>query len=393
MEFLEKISKPILIILSVFFSFVIIGYIYLSSPFGEDKVPTAVTSTYVTYVTNPQTGEELPFMEAQYFSGESGSGKEMIEVRFNVYSGINMTAIYSRGFQMINGSVYYYDTYDSVSFETGNEYQWGEQLLTEINGELYGIALDGTYTAIDAGKVAGNILLGPVWWLFDGFYDIESEFNYTIKDFLNVMKNIIKSNSNGSGQSTLPLVDLETYIHVYEAGTDNKLSNEQLGERGIQYSYFTVDANFSKNGVLWADQSLFGSIAGDSNYNASEVEHDKDYWQAKSQLYLNLNDFNRRDSLTEGTYIYLTSDLINKLNQYKDIDIYIDIDIDISDTSVLGFDDFALLGLNNIKEIEITSSIQKEFILKTNCLNETNIDIEDIKINNITLVDKTGGES
>ena len=171
----------------------ILGNLYFNT-LGEDKVPSAVTSTYVTYVTNPQTGEEVPFMEAQYFSGEYGTGKEMIEVRFNVYSGVNMTAIYSRGFQMIDNEVYYYDTYDSTSFETGNEYQWGEQLLTEIDGQLFGIALDGTYTAVDAGQVAGNILLGPAWWIFEGFYDVEKEYNYTIEDFLNVMKNIIKSN-------------------------------------------------------------------------------------------------------------------------------------------------------------------------------------------------------
>lgn len=390
MEFIEKLTKPILIILSIFFSFVILGYIYFITPLGEDKVPSAVTSTYVTCVTNPQTGEELPFMEAQYFSGDYGTGKEMIEVRFNVYSGINMTAIYSRGFQLIDNRVYYYDTYDSVSFETGNEYQWGEKMLTEINGELFGIALDGTYTAVDAGKVAGNVLLGPAWWLFEGFYNIESEYNYTITDFLNVMKNIIKSNSNGSGKSTLPLVDLETYIHVYDASTDNKLSNEQLGERGIQYSYFTVEANYSKSGVLWADQSLFGSIAGDPDYNATDVEHDKNYWQASSSVYLTVDNMGQRESTIEnGNYLYLSPDQINKLNQYRDIEIIIN--IDLSNKNIIGFDAFALAGLKNIKEINIISNTRKTFDLQTNCLQNTNFSVDKINTTNVTLINNTGG--
>lgn len=387
MENIKKITTPIILILTILFSFVIFGYIYFTTPLGEDKVPSAVTSTYVTYVTNPQTGEEVPFMEAQYFSGEYGTGKEMIEVRFNVYSGVNMTAIYSRGFQMIDNEVYYYDTYDSTSFETGNEYQWGEILLTEIDGELFGVALDGTYTAVDPGKVAGNILLGPIWWIADGFYDVESEYNYTIEDFLNVMKNILRSNSNGSGKSTMPLVDLETYIHIYEAGTDNKLSNEQLGERGIQYSYFTVEANYSRNGVLWADQSLFGSIAGDSNYNSTEVDNDKNYWQATSVINLTLNDFTKRDT-SDGYYIHLSAVLINKLNQYSDVELVVNIEVD---DKLLGFDDFALIGLKNISQINITASTSRNFILRNGCLQNTGVEVKDINTNNIILVDNTGG--
>ena len=204
------------------------------------------------------------------------------------------------------------------------------------------------------------------------------------------MKNIIKSNSNGSGISTLPLVDLETYIHVYEAGTNNKLSNEQLGERGIQYSYFTVEANYSKSGVLWADQSLFGSIAGNSDFNATEVEHDKNYWQANSVINLDTSDFEQRDSAVEdGYYLYLSPVDINKLNQFRDIEIIID--IDLNGSNILGFDSFALSGLKNIKEINITSDTDKTFKLQTQCLDKTNFSVSNIKTSNVDLIDNTGG--
>lgn len=385
---MEKQTKSsmlnvILLIITFFFLMSSVLNLYFNT-LGKDKIPTAITSTYVTTVTDPQTNEELPFIEAQLYSNEAKNGKEMVEIKFNCYSGPDMQAIYARGFQMIDNKIYYYDTYDSVSFETGNAYKWGEPLLTEIDGELFGVALDGTYTDISAGKVLGNIFLGPAYWLATGsFYDVESQYNYTIKDFMNVIKRILRSNSEGTGESILPLVDMETYMGVYEANSEQKLSKEELGKRGISYSYFTVKANYSKSGVLWSEQSMFKIVAGKNDYNASNITNKKEYWTSNSVVNITEELFGTRET-TEGKFLYLSTTTINEINMYSDIDVYVEINLD-NLTNVIGFDYFALSNLNSIKAITITSSTASTFIVKNSAFDSTNFDIENIITENVVL--------
>ena len=79
--------------------------------FGKEFVPNAITSTYVSTVTNPQNGEELTFMEVNYYEYKNKSntdletyakgGLEVVELRINSYSGTDRQAIYSRGYQLI----------------------------------------------------------------------------------------------------------------------------------------------------------------------------------------------------------------------------------------------------------------------------------------------------
>lgn len=384
----KSIFNIFLLIITAFFLMSTILNLYFNT-LGEDKVPVAVTSTYVTTVTDPQTNEELPFMEAQLYSNEAKNGKEMVEVKFNCYSGVDMQAIYARGFQMIDNKIYYYDTYDSVSFESGNAYKWGEPLLTEIDGELFGVALDGTYTDISAGKVAGNILLGPVYWLATGtFYEVESEYNYTIKDFMNAIKRILRSNSEGTGENILPLVDMETYLGVYEANSEQKLSKEELGKRGISYSYFTVKANYSKSGVLWAEQSMFKSVAGKNDYNASNITNKKEFWTSNSVVNITEDLFETRE-ITEGNLLYLSSITINEINMFSNIDVYVDINLD-NVSNVIGFDFYALANLKKIKEVKITSSTPITFVIKSSAFDTTNFNPENIITQNVTLTFEGG---
>ena len=138
-----------LVVVTIFFTFMS-GVLLYYKTLGKDKVPSAITSTYATTVEDPQTGEQLPTIEANYYSNRNGKGYEVIELLFNCYSGISKQAIYSRGFQLVinedGTKLYQYNRYDGVNFETGHEYEWGDKMIIDINGTTYAVALDGEYS-------------------------------------------------------------------------------------------------------------------------------------------------------------------------------------------------------------------------------------------------------
>ena len=95
-----RIVNIALVVVTVFLT-LMSGVLLYYKTIGKDKVPSAITSTYATTVEDPQTGEQLPTIEANYYSNRNDNGYEVIELLFNCYSGISKQAIYSRGFQLV----------------------------------------------------------------------------------------------------------------------------------------------------------------------------------------------------------------------------------------------------------------------------------------------------
>ena len=144
MEIAKKIFNIVLIILTAIMVFASCMYVYYSY-WGKDKLPTGITSTYATTITDPQTGKVLPTLQANYYENKNGIGKKVVEFRINCYSGVAKQAIYARGFQLVyddNGkaTLYRYDSYDGKSFETGHEYTWGDKMYIDIDGTTYAVA-------------------------------------------------------------------------------------------------------------------------------------------------------------------------------------------------------------------------------------------------------------
>lgn len=382
---LYKILMSFYIILVIIMTLVDLTWIYFAT-IGKDKLPQAVTSTYVTYVTDPHTQEQLPFLQANYYANNNGSGYEMVELRINAYSGTDRQAIYSRGFQMlyvptdeetITPVVYAYDSYDGVSFVSGHEYEWGDIFITEINGETYGVAFDGTYQ-----KYVTNV--GKAIWygisgLFTGWdgkpesYMSVETYQYTWEDFMTYIKNMVRSSSNGTGDGTIPLADLASYLSVYEYDEESgQFAGEPMGKNTLTNSYFTCETHFDNRGVEFAQQSMFSSVAGDSQFNISGIDLDVDYWQSEVINTLTLEDFEKRYSqVNQGNFIYLHNTTITnflKTGNQQVVNVYINLD----DTdNIIGIDNYAFDGLN-IGKIEIYSSTQKDFTLLTNALANCN---------------------
>lgn len=389
-----NIMIVIITIIALFFT---IFYIYYKT-WGKDKVPTSLTTTYVTTVIDPQTNEEKPFIEVNVMSNAVGNGQEMVEVLFNSYTGTDKQAIIGMGLQYINGKIYYYNrTNDGTGFipvvDEDEQFNQKEDIfLTDINDQLFAIKIDGSYErGLNFGEWMGAVFGTPVLKWFTGGVPTTITEEYTLEDFMKALERTIVSNSNDTGNGILPLVEMSTYLSIYDATTNEQISNQELGEYGLKSSYFTIQYSYSKSGVNWAKQSLFGSVAGDGDYNNSTVDPNKDYWQATSRVELNIENFEKRTSALDGKdYLYLTPETISKMNLNTAVEVYININLD--DTNIGGFDYYALTNLKNIKEIQITSSVEKSFKILNDALLKTGISNEDIVTSNVIIESEVANE-
>lgn len=392
-----RIINIVLIVLSLIGASVTGLLIYYKTA-GKDKIPQAITSTYVTQLTNPNTGEKLSAIEASYYQNKNNKGYEVIELLFNSYSGVNKQAIYSRGFQLVykdknNPTLYYYDRYDGVSFETGHEYKFGDKMIIDINGESYAIALDGKYTTskvvLNTQKLARSILCAGFNFILEDtsmYYEKLEEHEYTFEDLLVKIGSIIKSSSNNTGDSIIPLIDLGDFLHVYELDSNGVPKGEPIGDDSLKNSYFTMDTHYDTRGMVWSKQSMFNSVSYDSNFNISGLTDITDYWKSTAQIILTEDDFIPR-SVNNG-YYSLSLDKVTELKKYDSVDIVVDFNIDnIDNVEVLGFDYYAFYGLE-LKELNISSSNVVEFELLLDCLKDSGINT--INTENIILINNSG---
>lgn len=395
-----KVFNIILVILTILMAFPILFNIYLQI-WGKDLLPTGVTSTYVTTVKDPQTSEEKEFIEASYYANYNGKGNEVVELLFNGYSGVDKQAVYSRGFQLVinadgSNNLYYYDKYQGVSFETGHEYKWGNPIFVDIDGETYAVKLDGQYTvtsySIDWAEIVRTWCCLGLNYLFEkpswNNTNVDT-YSYTVEDLMLKIKSIIKSSSNNTGMSVIPLIDLGDFLHVYELDEEGAVSNESIGADNIKNSYFTMKTFYDRRGITIASQSMFKSVAYDSDYNVSGLLTDVEYWQVGSKYVVTEEDFTVRET-SKGNYYYLSYDKMSEIKDYSNLDINVVFDIDrLNDDNLLGLDYSALMGIK-VKSLTISGTGNISFELLENSLKNTSL----TSINhssNIKIINKNSG--
>lgn len=394
---MKRVFNISLVIVTFLSLAVSIAYVYYRT-IGKDSLPGAITSTYSTLVVDPYTGEELSAIESNYYANKNGQGYEVVELLFNAYSGISQDAIYSRGFQLVdNGKddpkLYYYDRYDGVSFETGHEYSWGDKMLISIDGKPYAVALDGTYTtsetSFDGLKVARTFYFAGLNLIFEGtsFNKVSvTTHKYTFNDLLIKVKSIIKSSSNGTGKSVIPLIDLGDFLHIYDVDDNGVISSEPIGKNTLINSYFTMDTNYDTRGLTVSEQSLFNSVEYNSNFNISGLLDSVDYWKSESVVTISEDDFVARVT-ADGNYYSLSLDKFKELNAYRNVAIDVKFNVSNIDEKVLGFDSFCFMGLK-LNSLSVYSSSNQDFVLLVDSLKDTGL--KNIVTKNINIIDVGG---
>lgn len=407
-----EIFKKILNFVLVFCAIVgcIFDVVYIYNIVNDKGLFTFSTATYATSVVDPLTGEELSPFTVTYYEDYNNIGKEVVEFRVNCYSDINKTAIYKRGYQLIinnDGSteLYYCDSFGDMSWGSMNKYdetnddgQNKNFWYIDINGDIYAVRLDGSYEYVSdvtysLGQFASTFfgsLFGVEDWID---YTVHySTHYYTMSELMLEFKKLLKSCSYGTGEYTMPLVDLGNFLHIYEV-KDGIVSDTPIGNGGLINSYFAIDCKYERRGITYADQSMFGSVAGDSNFNVTGIDFDANYWQVTQEYVLTEEDFidgERYSNVDNGYYYALTAEKINELKNYKDIEIIINFDCSkLENKNVLGFDYYALNGLK-ISELNISNSVNKEFILQVGSIKDTGIEV--INLHNVTINNLSGTE-
>lgn len=412
-----KIFNFALVIVTMIMTFASGVLIYYKT-LGKNTLPTGVTSTYATTVMDPQSGEVKPVIEANYYANKNGTGYQVFELVFNCYSGIGKQAIYSRGFQLvydkdlniipytyeventtIKSDIYQYNKYGNVAFETGHDYKWGDPMIIDIDGKTYAVKLDGQYQVsrkrVDAAKIARTIGFMGLNLFFEGneFEHTEIKtYNYTFKDLLIKVGQIIKSCSNGTGDSVIPLIDLGDFLHVYNVDDNGQIAGEPLGKYTLQNSYFTMATHYDNRGMVWSKQSLFESVAGNNQFNISGINEDVDYWQDKTQYTITEKDFTARYVNSEnGFYYSLSTEKMNEIKNFDNTEVIIDFDVSkFSNVNVLGFDYYALYGIK-VKTLKISNNSPREFKLLVSSLKDTGLTAESIITQNITINNVSSG--
>lgn len=396
-----RIFRVLGVILLIVDIFSILFWIYFKT-LGKEFVPTAVTSTYVTMVNDPMTGEELPFMEANLYEYRNDSndqqhenGVAVLELKINSYSGTDKQAIYARGYQAILDNtlniseIYCYDSYDGVSFlsakQLEDDYVDDKTYITDIDGETYGVRLDGTYTEYEPS------FLKSTWWVISGLFTgwrkdymerthVVYEVQYTMRDFMQYLVTMVISSSNGTGESVIPLADLGNYFSVYKE--ENAQFTTEVAFNTENNSYFTIATDYDRRGMTSYKQSLFKSVAGDSSFNLTGIPEDTDYWKDITTIELTEANFIKRE-VDDMTYITLNIERVLRLNDTEDITIEISINAD----KVNGIDYYGLCGLQKISKIYIYSSSSARFYLLDSSLDDTEVNTSDILTSNVTLID------
>lgn len=389
----KTIIDIVLILLASIFIALDICYVYMRF---IQELPITFSGAFISQQEDPSSGKVYPMLDIVYYSNQDGRGKELLDVSLNGYSESSYQTIYSRGFQLVDGVIYPYESNNGQSWqasslwqhsvydEEGNKVIQGDLLNVKIDNENYAIALDGRYSeyveSFDFWQSIGNGFkaIFTDWGMFDRrdpwFEYYEVYHYYTFEDFLEYCKTLAKSLSTGYGDTYIPAIDLGDFFGLYKVDDNGRYENVISYEAINQTRYyFDAQIHYDYRGVQYAKQSLFGSVAGDSEYNTGGVI-DTNYWQISPVIKLGADDFEFRTSNAEGgDLISLKSSKLYEINSYSrgvECDLIINLD---ELENVVGLDWYAFDGVN-LKNLVITSSSFRTFVLNPYSLNNVSLD-------------------
>ncbi len=328
--------------------------------------------------------EERYFMEASYFSNAKNNGIELQELKYNYFTGFDLTQnqYRSTGMQYIgdfetymktvnsdneaNSRVldefYYYDTTNGLTW-SGFKGQYGsvattlnrdEQFIIKIDNKPYSIQLTGKY------DLYGRFL-GFLWTVKTGtvYFDYGDVFDCVFK--------AIKSNDKGYGDYYITL-DLSQYFNIREYDTESKkFKTDNVTD--IIKNYAVLKFHYDENGAKNSTQSLFGIIECNSKYDLVEDKVDTTYWQERMLYSLTEKDFTYRYSDTyKGYFASLNLDTKKLFAEMPRTKVNISIDLQseylkANKINIVGFD---YNGLENfeIDTLQITGESQTFYMLE-----------------------------
>lgn len=373
---------------------VLVGWLIYYYMFLVDNV--VVVANFVDSASYAE--DETFFIEMNYFGNEKNNGEQVFEIKLNYYiepdvpvkdeeGNYSEKYIYSSGAQFnaddfvlesetLLGwwqntdqyrlkNVYYYDKdAGNNGFKSTEELSKQDQWIWDVDGQLCLLQMKGktfNYT-------------GTLGW--------NCYFNYDASALIFTMYNLAKSMPDGQ---SVKMINLSQYFHLLEQDSDGKFTNEITDDNVLEEkTYVNIKINKSNNGMISAEQSLFKSYYGDSDWTFDGSEESQTYWVDETIYNIGLQDF-RYSLVKNSTYeLVLKNSCVDFLDDFEYLVLNVDIDLDDINfnLNVIGFAENAFADLR-VNQITLTASSNKEFVVYSP-------ELYNIVTNNVTVVEGGG---
>lgn len=294
----QRIKKVLMITLAIILTFCIFADLYGAylawfAPQSNIKVTVAVND-----LTTAEDESLTPIVEINYFANATGDGLEVFELKLNYFTGIDRITTYSTGVQYINPKIdasYLFGEYDGID-TTKNYYKlnWNNETYNYNNdGQISFLAsepinTENQYFLITIGdelvqmKFKGiqdqeefNTIINEQSWLFGLFKSYsfaEQYWKYDADYFSADLYESIKTLPlDTNGNVTFKLQNLFDFSKDDGTGKFVKIedsSQEYFELLDVDFNnYFTIQINTHSNGLIVAEDSLFGIVRNKPNFN------------------------------------------------------------------------------------------------------------------------------
>lgn len=326
--------------------------------------------------------EERWFMEACYYSNDKENGIELQELKYNYFTGYNLTSdqYRSTGMQYLGdfhtystevgsekeaqqsvlSEFYYYDTTNGITW-SGFKGQYGSVATTLNREQVFIIKIDNRPFSI---QLTGQYdIYGKLWGFLWNVKQATVYFDYG--DVFDCVFTAIKSNDKGYGDYYITL-DLSQYFSIKEYDAESgKFKEDDVTD--IIKNYAVLKFHYDENGARNSTQSLFGSIECNSKYDTVEDEIDTTYWQERMVYTLTAADLTLRYSeFYEGSFVSLpmaTKELFASMGRVK-----VNVVLDLTNTNIVGFDFNAFENLE-LDTVRITGTRRTFYLLEKSLYN------------------------
>jgi hypothetical protein len=294
----QRIKKVLMITLAIVLTFCIFAdlygvYLAFFAPQSNIKVTVAVND-----LTTAEGESLTPIVEVNYFANATGDGLEVFELKLNYFTGIDRTTTYSTGVQYINPKIdasYLFGEYDGID-TTKNYYKlnWNNETYNYNNdGQISFLASEpinvvDQYFLITIGnelvqmKFKGiqdqeefNTIINEQSWLFGLLksYSFAKQYwkydaDYFSADLYESVKTLPLDTN---GNVTFKLQNLFDFFKDDGEGQFVKIedsSQEYFELLDVDFNnYFTIKINTHSNGLIDAEDSLFGIVRNKPNFN------------------------------------------------------------------------------------------------------------------------------
>lgn len=382
MKTLKIIGNCCLVFLAIICSCVSLAYAYFhffvkdfttGTNYIDNQVPVDLVEK-IDDLTEEEISsyEDRYLFNVNYYSNDKSNGIEIQEMQLNYFTdnSLEISAVRSTGMQYIGDfenytvnvetseeadnyivpDFYYYDTTNMISWSGGKlatQLNRNTMLTIKIDNKPYLIQLTGQYRTWHYKSLT---IIGK-WLGMDSYTDTFYDYGSVFYDVMNA----VETNSAGYGDYYIT-VDLSNYFTVYAFDeSTNKFIEDNVSDK--IFTYAVLKFHYDENGLVNANQSIFGQVECNTNYGIKE-DVNTTYWQERMVYNLNNDNLNYRYSdIYNGYFVSLNLETKKLFNSMPRSKVNITINLNDNDKNIIGldynaFEDFeidtlSIIGKNN----------------------------------------------